>query len=51
MAPGRLLAQRGVSLGVFLTDGVPKLIVNLRSAQVEGLDLSADLLALAEVIR
>lgn len=51
LSGGRRMVESGVSIGVFLSNGSAKLIVNRRSAQVEGLDLSADVLALAEVIR
>ena len=51
LSPGRRMVDSGLSMGVFLSGGSPRLVVNLRSAQVEGLDLSAEVLALAEIVR
>jgi hypothetical protein len=41
----------GVAIGVMLRDRAPKLWVNLASSKEEGLNLSADLMRVAEVIR
>ncbi|HET6343989.1 MAG TPA: YfiR family protein [Myxococcota bacterium] len=41
----------GVAIGVMLRDRSPKLWVNLASSKEEGLNLSADLMRVAEVIR
>ena len=51
LSGGRQLVEQGVSIGVYLSEGMPRLIVNRRSAQVEGLDVSAELLGVSEVIR
>ncbi len=42
--------ERGISLGVGLRDGRPKILVNVRASRAEGADLSAELLKLAEVV-
>ena len=51
LASGRGLVEQGVSMGVFLSETGAKLIVNQRSMQIENIDLPAQVLAIAEVIR
>ncbi len=43
--------EAGLSLAVDLVDGRPKLIVNLTASKAEGMDISSQVLQLAEVIR
>jgi hypothetical protein len=43
--------KRGVSLGVFLTNGRPTIMVNLTASRSEGASFSSDLLRLATVIK
>ncbi len=45
------IVEKGASLGVYVTDGVPKLVVNIKTSRLEGMDFSADLLGIATVIR
>ena len=51
LASGRELIEQGVSMGVFLSETGAKLIVNQRSMQIENIDLPAQVMAIAEVIR
>ena len=51
LGSGRELVERGVAMGVFLSDTGAKLIVNQRSMQIENIDLPAQVMAIAEVIR
>ena len=51
LAAGRSLVERGVSLGTYLVNGEPEVIVNYRSSLVEGMELSSEFLGTAEVIR
>ena len=51
LASGRGLVEQGVSMGVFLSETGAKLIVNQRSMQIENIDLPAQVMAIAEVIR
>lgn len=41
----------GVALGVAVRGGRPRVLVNLEAARLEGADLSAELLKLAEIVR
>jgi len=41
LSGGQRLAAQGVSMGVFLSENGPRLILNRRSLQIEGADLSA----------
>jgi hypothetical protein len=41
----------GLSLGVFITEGKPTIVVNLPAARAEGAAFAADLLRLAKVIK
>lgn len=43
--------QSGVSVLIVVKDNKPSLVVNLPASQAEGMDLSAELLELAEVIK
>jgi len=40
LAGDRQQVERGLALGVYLNKGVPRLVVNQRAAQIEGLDLA-----------
>ncbi|MGY8779698.1 MAG: hypothetical protein ACKVIN_16460 [Longimicrobiales bacterium] len=51
VAGGRRLVQLGISMGVFLSGTGTRLIVNERSMQIENVDLPAQVLVVAEVIR
>lgn len=51
LGSGRALVEQGVSMGAFVSETGAKLIVNRRSMQVENIDLPAQVLAIAEVIR
>lgn len=42
--------RRGISIGVGLRAGRPKILVNVNASRAEGADLSAELLKLAELI-
>jgi YfiR/HmsC-like len=43
--------RRGLSLGVFVIDGKPTILVNLAASKAEGAAFGSDLLRLAKVIR
>lgn len=45
------MIEQGASLGVYLRNRKPKLVVNLRALQVEGLALRAEILRIATVIK
>lgn len=45
------IVARGVSLGVYLEESQPKLMINLRATRAEGMDLSASVLQLARIVR
>ncbi len=51
VAGGRRLVQLGISMGAFLSDTGARLIVNERSMQIENVDLPAQVLVVAEVVR
>ena len=51
MGNTKKVVEQGVSLGVYLVDGAPKLVVNLRASKVEGLALSADLLRVSTIVK
>jgi hypothetical protein len=42
--------EKGLAVGVTVTHGRPKLIVNLATARAEGMDLSSEVLRLADVV-
>ncbi len=43
--------EQGLSLGVSIVGGRPKLVVNVEASKAEGMDLSSQMLQLAEIIR
>lgn len=45
------MIEQGVSIGVCKVNGKPKLSINLRASKAEGMDLSVQLLKLAQVIK
>ncbi|MBI1923250.1 YfiR family protein [Candidatus Poribacteria bacterium] len=45
------LVEEGASLGVYLVEGKPELVVNLKASRDEGLDLDAKLLRVSKVIK
>ena len=47
----RTFVESGVSLGVYSFAGMPKVTINVRAAQTEGLDFPAQLLAISTVVR
>lgn len=51
LASGRAHVEQGVTLGVTIENARPRLLVNLKASKAEGLDLSSQMLQLAEVIK
>ena len=51
LASERSLVEQGVTLGVTIESSRPKLHVNLKASKAEGLDLTSQMLQLAEVIK
>jgi hypothetical protein len=51
LASERALIEQGVTIGVTIESARPKLLVNLRASKAEGLDLTSQMLQLAEVIK
>lgn len=51
LAGTRALVEQGISMGVTIEGARPKLLVNLVASKAEGLDLSSQVLQLAEVIK
>lgn len=47
----RKLVENGASLGLYLLDGAPKLMVNLRASRIEGLALAAEFLGISTVLK
>jgi hypothetical protein len=47
----RRLVEQGLSLGVFMQGDVPRLVINERSARVEGLDLKPAVRLISHIIR
>jgi hypothetical protein len=45
------LVKQGLSMGVYLKKGVPRLIINQRAAKVEGLDLAPAIRLIATTIK
>ncbi len=43
--------EQGASLGVYMRDGAPKVVINLRASRVEGLRFGSGLLSISTVIR
>jgi len=50
VTPLRAYVREGAALGVILREGRPHLLVNMKAARLQGMDLSAQLLKLAEII-
>jgi hypothetical protein len=51
LASERALIELGVTIGVTIESARPKLLVNLKASKAEGLDLTSQMLQLAEVIK
>ena len=51
LASARMLVEQGITMGVTIEGTRPKLLVNLVASKAEGLDLSSQVLQLAEVIK
>ncbi len=51
LSGGRRLGEQGVAMGVYMSGSGPRLIVNLRSLQIEGADISAEVLGISEIVR
>ena len=51
LASERALVEQGVTIGVTIENARPKLLVNLKASKAEGLDLTSQMLQLAEVIK
>lgn len=51
MAGSRSYVESGLSVAVIVLDRRPRLVVNLPASKAEGMDLSAEMLGLADVIR
>jgi hypothetical protein len=51
LASTRSLIEQGITLGVTIEGTRPKLLVNLAASKAEGVDLSSQVLQLAEVIK
>lgn len=51
LASGRAHVEQGVTLGVTIENARPRLLINLKASKAEGLDLSSQMLQLAEVIK
>jgi hypothetical protein len=51
LASERALVEQGVTIGVTIENARPRLLVNLKASKAEGLDLTAQMLQLAEVIK
>ena len=45
------IVEKGASFGVYIAGDLPKLVVNINTSRLEGLDLSAELLGIATVIQ
>jgi hypothetical protein len=51
LTSGRALVEQGITIGVSMEGSRPKLLVNLVASREEGLNLAAQMLQLAEVIK
>lgn len=51
LTSGRALVEQGITIGVSMEGSRPKLLVNLVASKEEGLNLAAQMLQLAEVIK
>jgi len=47
----RAYVDRGVAMGVTLSEGKPKLVINLPSSRAQGMDLDSQLFRVAEVVQ
>ncbi len=45
------IVEKGASIGVYVQGDLPKLVVNINTSRLEGLDFSAELLGISTVIR
>ena len=45
------IVEKGASLGVYVNGDRPKLVVNINTSRLEGLDFSAELLGISTVIK
>ena len=45
------IVEKGASFGVYVVGNVPKLVVNINTARLEGLDFSSELLGISTVVQ